>query len=162
MWLLKEARGKRWVSVICIGLGATLAAAFAVLLLTNHQLSDLINWLETRSAISNINYQLEKEADIPGSRDEIVQSGPPKLPDQQIMIRPLSSDIREDLDRFNISKFVGAYEHRPIDNPWHEVELSFRTESNLYWKNKANTGWILSFNGKKLEKNNDDYYKAQV
>ena len=171
MWLLKEARENRCVSIVCIGAGAALTAAFAVLLgLTNHQLTNLIDWLETRSTVSNINYEMETETEVtfqdyPIRHEVSQQEHRMELNSKRpaSFARPLPTNFSlQEAYQFNISKFVGSYQHRPVDNKWHEVEISFRTNYNLYWKNKADRGWLISFDGKKLQKISDAHYKAQV
>lgn len=60
-------------------------------------------------------------------------------------------------DQFELSAFVGNYERQPVENPWHQVNITSQN-GRLYWNNAANVSWSLEINGATLQSGQDCPY----
>ena len=61
----------------------------------------------------------------------------------------------------DVKKFVGEYEHLPVDNKYHDVSMAIEN-GNLIWRNKAGIWWKMSYKNGQLRKWDDKIYKSQV
>ena len=79
----------------------------------------------------------------------------------------LSKDINvsQDINKFHEclvkSRFVGLYNREPIENEWHEVEISL-VFGSLKWHNKAGVTWSLEIINKELWAKYDCPYGAST
>ncbi|WP_144395338.1 hypothetical protein [Pleionea sediminis] len=62
----------------------------------------------------------------------------------------------------NKSNFIGQYSRLPVENGWHQVEISLDNSGELLWSNNSGYSWRLLFNNNQLRTGNDCPYGAQT